>query len=275
MTGIQAGSSRAPGNRSFPMVALAAGILVWSPATGWAQVRVVIEQAEAIVDEGNARCGVGLPRPAAAAISDPWWDQRATEASDPKPAQLQRPSVPERMAVQRKGVAEAALQRELSVVRAVAPDLDPAVRREVLMAGERAVERLAAGGVPTPGSVQQSSPQEIQSFLERALLSIDRDRADAYRAEITARAARRRQAALAVLVEAVDQEALLTEPERAALAAGLEERWQPAWENLALAASRSRITAARLPPGVAEAAQRSLSPERFAAWQERLRPAQP
>jgi hypothetical protein len=273
MTGIQAGRSRAPGNRSFPVAALAAGILVWSAATGRAQVRVVIEQAEAIVDEGNPRCGVGLPRPAAAAISDPWWDQRATEAADPKPAPLPRDSAAERMAMQRQGVAEAALRRELSVVRAIASDLDPAARRELFTAGEQAVERLAARRALS--SIQPLATQEIQSVLEPVLRSIDRDRAAAYRAEIAARAARRRQAALAVLVEAVDQEALLTEPERAALAAGLEERWQSDWENLALAASRARITAARLPPGVADAARRSLSPERFAAWQERLRLGQP
>ncbi len=219
----------------------------------------------------------GSTGPAAAAeIGDPWWDEAAAPRSSAvEPALGQRPNVQERMALQRQALAEAALQRELSVVRAIAADLDPAARRQVLTAGDQAVERLAAGGGPLQASIQQQSAQVIQAFLERTLRAVDPQRAAAYRGEVSARAARRRVAALAVLVEAVDQEALLTEPERAALAAGLEERWQPDWESLALAASRSRITAARLPPGVAEAARQVLSPERFAAWQERLRPAQP
>jgi hypothetical protein len=59
------------------------------------------------------------------------------------------------------------------------------------------------------------------------------------------------------------------------LAAGLDRNWQPAWEQLALAAARSRVTSARLPAGVAEAARLALPPKTFAAWQERLRLAQP
>jgi hypothetical protein len=219
----------------------------------------------------------GSTGPAAAAeIGDPWWDEAAAEGSAAvEPALGQRPNVQQRMALQRKALAEAALRRELSVVRAIAADLDPAARRQVRAAGEQAVERLAAGGGPVQASIQQQSAEVIQVFVEQTLAQVDPDRAAAYRGEISARAARRRAAALAALVEAIDQEALLTEAERVAVAAGLEDRWQPAWESLALAASRSRITAPRLPPGVAEAARQVLDPERFAAWQERLRPAQP
>lgn len=213
---------------------------------------------------------------AAAEIGDPWWDQAAAEGSAAvEPALGQRPNVQERMALQRKGLAEAALRRELSVVRAIAPDLAPAARRQVRAAGEQAVERLAAGGGPVQASIQQQSATVIQAFVERTLAAVDPDLAAAYRGEITARAGRRRAAALAVLIEAIDQEALLTEAERVAVAASLEDHWQPAWESLALAASRSRITAPRLPPGVAEAARQVLAAERFAAWQEGLWPAQP
>jgi len=196
---------------------------------------------------------------------DPWWWGDAAPAFDDRPQPMQTAQA--RLAAVRRGRGLQALQRELSVIRAAVPALDAATRAEILAAGRQAVDDQAAGRIPLAGGVE--------SVLEKTLWTeVGPAAAAAYRAELAARAARRRSAAIAVLVESIDRDALLDRAGRDALAAELRDRWRPEWEAVVAAVQRQRVGAAELPPGVAEAAAAALDGDTFAAWRKRVGEAQ-
>ena len=97
----------------------------------------------------------------------------------------------------------------------------------------------------------------------------------AYRRELVARDRRRRDAGVAVLTEAVDQEALLNPRQRQEVAAALADNWQPAWDQVLLLATRQRVSGSGLPAGVEDVVAEVLDAESFAFWRERLGPVTP
>jgi len=196
---------------------------------------------------------------------DPWWGDATGQTADVRP----RPAQPAqaRLATVRRGRGLQSLQRELSVIRAVEPSLDPPTRAKILAAGRKAVEDQASGAIPLVGG--------MEAALERVLGQVvGPASAAAYRGELEARAARRKAAAIAVLVESIDRDALLDHAGRAALAAALRERWQPEWETVVAAAQRQRIGESRLPAGVTEAAAIVLDGDTWAAWRRLAREAE-
>ncbi len=235
-----------------------------------------------------------------AEIGDPWWDEAAPATpaeADPKAP----PAEPIQQAHERarrfgQQTAMNVLRRELSAVRAACPSLSSEDRAAIMTAGLRAVDVTAAvkqpivrgdqrvNGIIAPGGAVQGRMRVVPSPMAAALASSIGEavanavaevapaaEAEAYRREVTARADRRRAAAVAVLVEAVDQTAMLDDTQREALAAAFAAKWQPAWEQVALQASQVRFTGGRLPPGVVAVVADVLGPEEFFVWQERLR----
>lgn len=196
---------------------------------------------------------------------DPWWGDAAGQPADARP----RPAQPAqaRLATVRRGRGLQSLQRELSVIRAIEPSLDPPTRAKILAAGRKAVEDQASGTIPLVGGVEAALERVLGQVVGPAS-------AAAYRGELEARAARRKAAAIAVLVESIDRDALLDHAGRAALAAALRERWQPEWETVVAAAQRQRIGESRLPAGVTEAAAIALDGDTWAAWRRRVREAE-
>lgn len=231
-------------------------------------------------------------------IGDPWWDDALAESSnagrgddkaaDPAAAVAAVPQPAGRERIQRRDGTMNILRRELSVVRATCPSLSLAERRLIVRAGLLAVDQMPRAGaeaVPqqvAPGVVlrvhvgERAKPSDAARAVENAIgravaEEASPDEAQAYRRELEARGERRREAAVAVLVEAVDQTAILDDGQRQRLAAALNARWQPFWEQGAMQAASVRMTGARLPPGVAAVVADVLNPEEFKAWQERLR----
>jgi hypothetical protein len=235
-------------------------------------------------------------------IGDPWWDEAVAETAqnDPADEEVEEPAAAEaampqaagRNRIHRRDGTMNILRRELSVVRATCPSLSLEGRRAIVRAGLLAVEQIPRAGVvadriPAPRQVApgvvlrvqvggrakpSDAAQLVESAIERAVAEgATPDEAQAYRRELEARAERRRAAAVAVLVEAVDQTAMLDDEQRQRLAAALDTKWQPFWDQGALHAGHARMTAARLPPGVAAVVADVLDPEEFKAWQERLR----
>jgi hypothetical protein len=210
-------------------------------------------------------------------IGDPWWD----EAAAPVPqAEAQNPMA-------RRDGGMTILRRELSLVRATCPSLSRDERRAVVEAGLLGVEQRSRPGadrmqVPqqvVPGVVlriqvngeakQSGAAQSVENAVAKKVAEVALpEEAKAYRRELAARAERRRSAAIAVIVDTVDQTAMLDEDQRNKLTAALETKWQPFWDQAAL---QSGITSARLPPGVSAVVADVLSPKDFNRWQERLR----
>jgi hypothetical protein len=263
------------------VVALAA---VWPAGEALAQLRVIIADGEVVVEQdGRAdqpRVEVMLAEPAAAAvplappldaadpaIGDAWWDdaaERPTVAAADGPPPV-RNLAQQRLAVQRRSQAMEILRRELSLVRAACPTLEPEARETILAAARAAADAPGAGG-----------PQAIEAAVDRAVQAVaGSPAAVAYRREVAARDRRRRAAAAAVLVEAIDRDALFDGRTRRDLAAALEDAWNPAWDQLALLAGRQRVTGGRLPPGVESVVASVLDTTSFAAWRERREPIQP
>jgi hypothetical protein len=167
-----------------------------------------------------------------------------------------------RLAQARRARAESVLVRELSRVREACPGLDPAQREAVLAAGRALVEDQASGRAPLANGVE--------TLLEQALEeAAGPDVAVVYAEEVASRVARRKAAAIAVIVEAVDRDALLDDEQRRAVTATLAQRWRPEWESVAATALRQRVTFARLPPGVPDAVAVALDPETVTAWRAR------
>ena len=219
------------------------------PAPLQGQVQLVIEGEGAIEVRGDAVVVQGVAQPFGGESLggiDPWWGDDA--AAVPPAAEGQadgRQQAQVRLAQARRARAQTVLVRELSRVREACPGLEPAQRAAVLAAGRRMVEDQAAGHAPLANG--------IEPVLERAL----------------EQAAGPDVAVVAVMVEAVDRDALLDDRERTAVAGALAERWRPEWQSVAATALRQRITFARLPPGVPDAVAAVLDPETAAAWRAR------
>lgn len=266
-----------PGSRLAFTAAVLAG--AWLPTSGHAQLRMQIEgaggiqvQGNVVVVQGGEQVPFAVPiggGPAAA--DDPWWTAGEDPAAAPPPAapqaqaaaqaQLAQPAQA-RLAAARRTRAQTMLVRELSRVREACPGLEPAQRAAVLAAGRALVEDQAAGRSPLASG--------LETVLEQALeKAAGPDVAIVYAEEVASRVPRQKAAALAVIVEAVDRDALLDADQRRALAAALAQRWRPEWENVSAAALRQRITLARLPPGVPEAVAAALDAETVAAWRAR------
>lgn len=240
------------------------------PASG--QVRVVIEGG-VVIEAGQPAVDPGLrPLPPGAAeftIGDPWWDQwereRAAEAGKPPAVEPDggRLQAQARLIAVRQSRGTQILRRELSRVRAACPELDPPVRGAILAAGRAAVGGQAAGRTPLVGGVEAA--------LEQALRDrVGSEAAAAYRAELEARSTRQKQAAVVLLVEAVDREAVLDSEARRALAAAIRDQWRPEWEAIVMTAARRRISEPSLPAGVADAVATALDDETFATWRKRV-----
>lgn len=236
------------------------------PAPLHGQVQLVIEGEGAIEVRGNAVVVQGVAQPFGGESLggiDPWWGDDA--AAVPPAAEGQadgRQQAQVRLAQARRARAQTVLVRELSRVREACPGLEPAQRAAVLAAGRKMVEDQAAGRAPLANG--------IEPVLERALeQAAGPDVAVVYAEEVASRVARQKAAAIAVMVEAVDRDALLDDRERTAVAGALAERWRPEWQSVAATALRQRITFARLPPGVPDAVAAVLDPETAAAWRAR------
>lgn len=276
---------------------------VWQAGVVEAQIRVIIEGGEIEV-LGNGQVAEPREQPqlgrdlrpaalarlpveplaetATAAIGDPWWDAAAEKPTASGGAaaadQLIRRGIPmrnmaqQRIEMQRRGQALDHLRRELSLLRGACPELTPHARAEIVAAGRAAVEREARG--ETPAGIQAS--RGVEAVVEQ-IVAIQAGPADlaAYRRELVARDRRRRDAGVAVITEAVDQEALLNPRQRQEVAAALADHWQPAWDQVLLLATRQRISGSRLPAGVEDVVAEVLDAESFASWRERLGPVTP
>lgn len=267
-----------PGSRLAFAAAALAGVCL--PAPVHAQLQVQIEGAGGIQVQGNVVVVQGgeqvqFPVPIAgggpAAADDPWWTAGADPAAAPPPAAPQAQVGPQaqlaqpaqaRLAAARRSRAQAMLARELSRVREACPGLEPAQRAAVLAAGRALVEDQAAGRSPLASGLETVLEQAIEK-------AAGPDVAIVYAEEVASRVPRQKAAAIAVIVEAVDRDALLDADQRRALAAALAQRWRPEWESVSAAALRQRITFARLPPGVPDAVAAALDAETVAAWRAR------
>lgn len=277
----------------LPLVkALVALVMAGRAGVGAAQIRVIITDGEVVVEQAGGDAeppdgnpfelgppapeppalaaglqlesvmqGNGLPADAAGpTIGDPWWD----DVPEPAPAVRQVPRAPARprVSLQHRGQAMESLRRELSLVRAACPGLAPGARGAIVAAG-----RTAAGDRPA-GSVEAAVARAVQAAAGPAEVA-------AFRREVVAREARRRAAAAAVLVEAVDQDALLDDRTRQALSDALAAAWRPTWDQVGAAAARQRFTGTRLPPGVEAVVASVLDADSLAAWRERREPTKP
>ncbi len=210
------------------------------------------------------------------AIGDPWWD----EAASPPPVSGE-PPLPEgdpkalaqqltraRLATVRRSRGLQALRRELSLIRSANPTLEPAARGQIVAVGRKVVEAQAAGITPLENGIEHP--------LKRALSTeAGADAAAAYDAQLAARAARRQATTIAVLVEAIDREALLDADQQAALTDVLKTKWRPDWGGVLKTALRQQITTSQLPAGVTDAAADILDLDTFMAWRKRAGKAKP
>ena len=253
---------------AFVAAAVWAAVCLPPPAMGQVQLRVLIEGEDGIQVGGNAAM-VRAGGPFAGAVpagGDPWWTAAAAPppaAAPPDAAQMRAIQPAQLRLVQaRRTRAETLLVRELSRVREACPELEPAHRAAVLAVGRAMVEEQAAGRSPLTSG--------LETALERALEEVaGAEVAVVYAEEVASRVARRKAAAIAVLVEVVDRDALLADDQRQALAAMLGQRWRPEWESVASTSLRQRITFARLPSGVPDAVAAALDPDTVAAWRAR------
>jgi hypothetical protein len=196
-------------------------------------------------------------------IGDPWWDDVGSgrvanepdrnEGRDASPADgdTRRPNEPmrARAARQRGQAAMHALRGDLSLVRQTSPALDAAARAEILAAGRRAVDENSAAPSTTPRThVRAALSAALEAYAGAGAVV-------AWQREIDQRSERRRRAALAVIVEAVDQSHGLDDGRRAAVAEGLVQGWQNSWEMVLGHAQRPGRS---LPSGVAECVTQAL-----------------
>lgn len=261
--------TRRPDRRSVYRLAAAtvAAIGFLSPRPAVAQMRVVIEGGVVVIGAGQevARpAGGDRPVEAAAetAIGDPWWDDANDEPVAMAPPAAAGRSAQARLTAVRRSRGLQILRRELSRVRAACPNLDPTTRAAILAAGREAVEGQAAGRLPLVDGVEAALELALQDRAGAVA-------AKAYRAELEASAVRRRAAALAVLVEAIDRDAVLDDEARRRLADTLRRAWRPEWETVVTSAARRPLVGLSLPAGVVDAAATALDAETVAGWRQR------
>ncbi|MFM7135575.1 MAG: hypothetical protein ACKO1M_00695 [Planctomycetota bacterium] len=251
-----------PGSRlaPFAVAALAAACLP-APVRGQVPLRIEAAGGIQVQVQGNFQVqGNGVAVLAGDAFAggapagDPWWGECAAAAAPPVEPQAQAGQPAQfRLAQARRARAESMLVRELSRVREACPELQPAQRAAVLKAGRAAVEDQAAGRSPLANGVEQVLEQALEEAAGPEVAVV-------YAEEVASRVARRKAAAIAVIVETVDRDAWLDDDQRQALVAAMAQRWRPEWEGVAATALRQRITFARLPVGVADAVAAALDP---------------
>jgi hypothetical protein len=247
-----------------------AGMLSACPAL--AQVRVVIEGGVVVLGGGREAAGPAEVAPPVGAIGetaigDPWWDQAGGEpAAVAEPAadvqERGRRQAQARLTAVRRSRGMQILRLELSRVRAACPELAVAARTKLVAAGREAVEGQAAGRTPLVGGVELALEQALQEHAGSLA-------AKAYTLQLEACAARRQQAALAVLVEVIDQDAVLDDEARQRLADALRQHWRPEWEAVVTTAARRRLGVSSLPAGVADATAAALDADAFTVWRRR------
>lgn len=251
---------RVPCRAAAAIVALAA-VTVVTPANG----RQLVVEGETVLEIGDGPGGGVRTLPAEAVpdvTDDPWWHAAGPPRTGPRNPEP-RQAAQARLAAIRRARGTLSLHRELSLVRAACPGLQPDVRSRVLAAGREAVEAQASGRSPLVGGVEAA--------LERALSrEAGPAAAAAYRAELAARGDRRQAAAIAVLVESIDRAALLDDRGRADLREALRENWRPEWEVVVSSGARPPGGPTSLPTGVADVAATTLDVETFTAWRRRL-----
>lgn len=259
---------------SAPGAVLVAVFSVCIAGPAQAQVQLTIEVEAAVVGAREPADAAGVAD-TAGAIGDPWWDAAAeavpttpaAAVAVPQDAQAQaRQRAQARLSDVRRSRGTQILKRELSLVRAACPTLEPAARAAILGVGRQAVAGQAAGRTPLVDGVETA--------IEAALLQqAGAGPAAAYRAEREARARRRQEAALAVLVDTIDRDALLDATGRTALAEALAAHWRPEWVLVASLPLRQRAGGMRLPDGVAEVAATVLDEDTVTAWRQRAQEA--
>jgi len=255
--------------RGFGRLGPAVVFLVWLTGTAHGQLRLQVQIGQA---GGPGRLGAGgAAATADTAIGDPWWDQAegghptANGEAPPPPAATRRDPQARLEGVRRSRGLQL-LRRELSLVQAACPTLEPAQRQRILAVGREAVEAQAAGRTPLVNG--------LEAAVEHALRTEAGDEAAvAYRGERDARLVRRQAAVIAWLVDAIDRDAVLDAAGRAALAESLRVRWRPEWELVGANAARQPFGGVPLPVGVADAAAAALDDEAFEAWRRRSREA--
>lgn len=196
-------------------------------------------------------------------IGDPWWDDAAPRPApdaSARPAGLDSAATAEvarsrteqlrlRVGRQRRQAAMKGLRNDLSLLRETSPALDVTARAEILAAGRRAVDEVANVDLKVP-------PAHVRATLEAAIAAhAGSEMVAAWNREIDKRAERRRRAAIAVILEAVDHSNCLDAERRAAVSAALAKGWQDSWT---LALSQAQRPGRGLPPGVAECVAAAL-----------------
>lgn len=252
-------------------VSVAAATAICLPTLGHAQLQLRIEGEAGVQVQGNVVVVQGGPNAVGgdpAGEADPWWVEgdAAGAAAEPAPqgdaAMQARAQAQARLAQARRQRAQGLLVRELSRVREACPGLEPVQRAAVLAAAKKVVEDQAAGRAPLGSGVEP--------VLERALDQVaGPEAAVVYAEEVAGRVARQKAAAIAVIVEAVDHDALLDGDQRRAVAATLGRQWRPEWAGVAATALRQRITFSRLPQGVPDVVAAALDQETVSAWRAR------
>jgi hypothetical protein len=245
-------------------MALAAGaILAFLPGLAVSQVQVLIQGGEVVARPAN---------PDPASLGDPWWDEAlpagkpavaAAEQAAADPKGRARQQAQARLAGVRRNRGMQMLKRELSLIRASCPTLERAARTRLVEAGLAVVESQAAGRTPLVNGLEPELGRVLGELAGSAA-------AAAYREQLEARTTRKQEAAIAVLVEAIDAEAELAADQRDAVTAALWREWRPEWEAVAATALRQRVTRNRLPDGVVDVVAAAVDEETLAAWQERI-----
>lgn len=229
----------------------------------------------------------------AESIGDPWWDDVMPADAEAEPRLQAQPGERAQQGIDRQRRQAAAmniLRRELSLVRGACPSLSVDQRSTIVRAGLQAIDEPkapgqavvgpkgvdgAAGGIQVEVQARDRVPAMPGMVVDAVAKAVGKvasaEEIEAYHREIAARAARRQAAALAILVDVIDQTAMLDPAKRDELAVALEKNWQPFWEQAALHIGQSPNSVTHLPPGVAAVAAEVLGPEAFEVWQARLR----
>jgi len=235
---------------------------------------IVIQPAPGQADGGvRLRAMVAPPGAADDTIGDPWWDEAAGQPAAPSAEEVPadqgerlRRLAREQAQQQRRVPLMTELRRELSVVRATCPSLEPAARSRIVAAGR--AEVAAAVAAARAGRLGPAIAEAVQREATSA-------EAAAYGRHEQERAGRRRAAAIAVVVAAVDREVWLDEPQRRTLAEAIAEAWGPAWEVLVVGPPGRMITAANVPGELEACLLEAAGPDAVAAWRRSLAEARP
>lgn len=141
----------------------------------------------------------------------------------------------QRQARQLEQLLQPLLRAELEVIRNVCGELSVAVRREVVAAGQAAVETLAEEAAARQQSGDLDTAEiDPRARLHRGLAAalvphVTPDLAAAYDRENTSRVERRAEAARVRIVAKLDEQLDLAAAQREAILDDLRRSWQPDW----------------------------------------------